>query len=234
MVVKKQGLDKTKLISVMKKFIGTKKTDPEHTKYFKIENGIDYLAADMNNNNGIAAHIYLKNIELWKKEDGSVIWATPANKDEITTIPSNPGYPDVKSLFHSNFLDGYNSYIIKDEDLDKFVKFHEAIEKIGKMSGNDFVAVLNTGKDFMFFTVGHSDVELYWKYETDPVQGEDTYGYPYDPSIMVNAFKALKDLKATDIKMHLKDNVSPIFFTAIDNDYEMNIAVQRKLTRDGG
>ncbi|AGY48705.1 hypothetical protein Staley_22 [Bacillus phage Staley] len=230
---KKTGIDQSKLITVMKKFIGTRQSDPEHTKYFKIENNVDYLAVDLNNNGGLAAHIYLKNRELWKKETGEVKFAIPTSKDKVEFKASIPEYPDVKSVFHPDFLRGYNGYKIGDEDVDKFIKVHESMEKIGKMSGKDFVTVLNTGTNFLLFTIAHSDVEFMWKYETEMTEGHDTYGYPYDPSIMVNAFKALKDLKAEGIKMFLKDNKSPIFFTAMDNDYEMNIAVQRKLMRDG-
>jgi hypothetical protein len=231
---KKTGIDQTKLISVMKKFIGTRKTDPEYTKCFKIENNVDYLAADLINNGGLAAHIYLKNRELWKKETGEVKFAFPKEKDKMDIVQSVPEYPDVKSIFGPNFLEGYVGHKIKDDDVDKFIKIHEAMEKIAKMSSKDFVTVLNASNGRMLFTVAHSDVELSWIYNAEVEGSNNTFGYPYDPSIMVNAFKALKDLKAENIKMHLKDNNSPIFFTAIDNDYEMNIAVQRKLMRDGG
>ncbi|AKC02649.1 hypothetical protein CPT_Stills21 [Bacillus phage Stills] len=233
---KKQGLDKKKLLAAMKRFIGTTQNDPEFTKYFKVENGIHYSATDMKKNNAIAAYIFLENIELWEKGTGVDYFAKPETGENIKTVSSIPGFPEVRGLFREGFLNGYNEVILNLDDLDDFIKLHEAMEKISKLSGKDFAAGFHVMDSEVCFWNVHSAVDFSYKYKTDVTFNADpkVHHFFYDPLVMVNIFKALKDLKTlTTLKMHIKDNKSPVFFTGNDHDYKVYMAIQRKIVRDG-
>ena len=232
---KKVGLNKKKLISVMKKFIATTDKAPEFSKYFKIENGIHYSATDMNANAPIASYIFLKNIELWEKGTGVDLFAKPVDTEEITTVQSIPGYPEVRGLFKEGFLDGYNEVIIDFKDIDKFIKLHEGMEKISKLSGKDFAAGLHFMDSELCFWVCHSVVDLGYKYPCDINFEADpkVHHFFYDPVVMLNILKSIKEFKDLEtFSMHIKDHKSPIFFTGKDSDYEVYMAIQRKIVRE--
>jgi hypothetical protein len=249
--IKADLLDEKKLKTILKRFLGSKAADPEITKYYRVENGIHYMATTL----GSAVSIYFKN-----KHDGTYTSGTgqsffrkplPNDKfedvqaiaelEEITEgkkkikVPTGNyyEYPDIAGMFNSFDLKEFEEIEIPIEDADQFIAVHEAMEKAAKVGGNYNTAVMHVSGTLISVSLYDSKLTFSWAYDYEQNGDIDfaIYNYHYDFSLMVSIFKSLKDLKPDRIKMYVKDINSPILFIGETIEYNFNFAIQRKMVR---
>lgn len=245
--VKHDIIDEKKLTTIMKRFLGTKEGDPEVTKFFKVENGINFMATTF----GSAVQIYFKN-----KFEGSFVKGTgktffrkpmPNSKFEDTDfiaemetitegkkkIKKPTGrfleYPDVSGMFKNHNLDEYYCIDIPAERADDFIAVHESMEKAAKVGGMYNTAELFASNERLLFKLYDSVVRFEWNFIIDNEDEFVVKEYHYDFSLMVAIFKSLKDMKVSKIHMYIKDKNHPILFVGQTTDYSFNFAVNRKL-----
>lgn len=249
--VKFELLDEKKLKAIMKRFLGTKEADPEVTKYYRVENGINYMATTL----GAAVQIYFKNKHegTYTKGTGQNFFRKPLPSDksedvqfipEMETITEGKKkikratgnyleYPDVVGMFNGFDLKEFQEILIPVDDADLFISVHEAMEKASKVGGSYNTAELTIDYEKLIFSLHDSPVLFHWSYMLEELL-DSSFAmdhYYYDFSIMVSIFKSLKDLKPDRIKMYVKDNQTPIVFTGETIEYNFNFAMQRKLVR---
>lgn len=248
--IKADLLDEKKLRTILKRFLGSKAADPEITKFYRIENGINYMATTL----GSAVQIYFKNKYdgTYTKGTGENFFRKPlpndkhedvkfiAEYEEITEgkkkIKKPTGatldYPDIAGMFKSYNLDEFYEIFIPTDDLDKFIAVHESMEKAAKVAGDYNTTALNISTDRLYFRLHDSEVRFDWSYHLHDV--DDNFfikDYNYDFSLMIAILKSLKDLKPDQVKMYAKDKNSPLLFVGQTVEYNFNFAIQRKLVR---
>lgn len=242
-------LDEKKIKTIMKRFLGTKESDPDVTKYYKIENGINYMATTI----GSAVQIYFKN-----KHDGRLIKGTgetffrkPLANDKNEDVQAIPemetitegkkkikrptgnaiDFPDVSGMFQAFDMSQFYEINIKVEDIDDFIAVHEGMEKMSKLGGLYNTAEIMVTNERLRFHLHDSPVEFKWSYE---IMQDDKFvlmSYHYDFSLMNSILKSLKDLKLDAIKMYVKDKGNPILFIGETSEYKFNFAINRKLVK---
>jgi hypothetical protein len=249
--IKADLLDEKKLKTILKRFLGSKSADPEITKYYRIENGIHYMATTL----GSAVSIYFKN-----KHDGTFTSGTgqsffrkplPNDKHEDVQaiaeleeiaegkkkikVPTGNyyDYPDIAGIFDKFDLKEFQEVEIPIDDVDQFIAVHEAMEKAAKVGGIYNTAVISITGTFIGIELYDSPLEFSWSYDYEQAGDLDfcIANYYYDFSNMVAIFKSLKDLKPDRIKMYVKDKNTPILFIGETVEYNFNFAIQRKLVR---
>jgi hypothetical protein len=249
--IKADLLDEKKLKTILKRFLGSKAADPEITKYYRIENGIHYMATTL----GSAVSIYFKN-----KHDGTFTSGTgqsffrkPLPNDKFEDVQAIAEleeiaegkkkikvptgnyheYPDISGMFNSYNLNEFFEVTIPLEDADQFIAVHEAMEKASNVGGNYNTAeIVVMSAERILITLYDSPVKFDWNYSFG--ESDKSFllrNYHYDFSLMVSIFKSLKDLKPDRIKMYVKDNQTPILFVGETVEYNFNFAIQRKLVR---
>lgn len=249
--VKASLLDEKKLKTVMKRFLGSKESDPEITKYYHIENGINYSATTL----GSAIYIYFKNKHdgTFTKGTGETFFRKPLANDKNEDVKFIPEYeivtegkkkvkratgrtleyPDVAGMFRKFDLKEFVEIDIDVEDLDDFIAVHEAYEKAAKVGGRYFAIRLDINETELKVSAHDSKLEFNWTYQFPKFIDSNfaLSGWHYDPSLMISIFKSLKDLKPDRVKMYVKNEETPILFVGQTIEYNFNFAIQRKLVR---
>ena len=245
--VKINLLDEKKLVTIMKRFLGTKKSDPEVTKYFRVENGLHYMATSM----GSAVWIHFEN-----KFDGSFtvgngksFFRKPLPKDKFVDVVAIPeiitykdgnknieqatgrtlDYPDIPKMFSEHQLENFEDIEIKTSDVDSFISVHEAMSKVSKIGGLYNTTFMDIKDNVIKISLHDSPLTLGWEYVI-PNQNVH-FEYYYDFDLMMNIFKSLKDMKVDKISMYVKDENHPIIFTGRTLEYNYKFAINRKLVR---
>lgn len=247
--IKSALIDEKKLTTIMKRFLGTKEADPDITKYYRVENGINFMATTF----GSAVQIYFNNRfeGTFTKGTGQNFFRKPLPKEQHEDVDRIPEievikdgakkikrltgeyleYPDISGMFKSYNLDEFCKIEMPSEDADKFIAVHEAMEKAAKVGGMYNTARMNLGRVTMDMSLHDSEVEFNWRYYL-PEKIDSFFTmehYHYDFSLMISIFKSIKDLKVDKIEMYVKDMDHPILFVGKTVEYNYYFAIARKL-----
>jgi len=249
--VKSDLIDEKKLTTIMKRFLGTKESDPDETKYYRVEDGINFMATTY----GSAVQICFQNKHAgsFTKGTGKNFFRKPLPKDKYEDVDFIPEmetitdgkkkikkptgriheYPDIASMFNQYNLAEFGKVEIPVDDIDQFIAVHEAMEKAAKVGGMYNTAQLGIDRQRLTITLYDSPLNFTWEYWiTDEVVSYFTLEcYHYDYSLMKDIFKSLKDLKVDAINMYVKDINNPILFVGSTMEYNFQFAIARKLTR---
>lgn len=247
--IKSNVIDEKKLVTIMKRFLGTKEGDPDITKYYRIENGVNFMATTL----GSAVQIYFNNRHegTFTAGTGQDFFRKPLPKEqyedvelipEIVTIPDGKKkikqatgrtleYPDISGMFKKFNLNEFYKIEMPAEDTDQFIAVHEAMEKAAKIGGAYNTAELLVSSQRLHFKLYDSPVTFEWGYNHDQENDVDFFlkDYHYDFSLMTSIFKSIKDLKVDKIEMYVKDKDHPILFVGKSLEYDYYFAIARKL-----
>lgn len=248
--IKSNVIDEKKLVTIMKRFLGTKESDPDVTKYYKIENGINFMATTF----GSAVQIYFKNRHegTFTAGTGKDFFRKPLPKEqyedvdqipEIVTIPDGKKkikqatgrtleYPDISAMFKNFDLDKCCKIEMPADDIDQFIAIHEAMEKAAKVGGKYNTARLDVTTRELVISLYDSPLGFNWKYPLEEsIRSYFEMVYHYDFSLMTSIFKSIKDLKVDKIEMYIKNEFHPILFVGKTLEYDYYFAIARKLVK---
>ncbi|WP_257064305.1 hypothetical protein [Priestia megaterium] len=215
-----KGIDEKVLATVMKKFLSTKKSDPEHLKFYQVVDNVDYYATSM----GSAAGIMFVN--KYDYRDGTKHYVKPLPKDKKELADHVPNYPDVKNLFEEE-LDGYEEIVIT--DIDKWIAIHETMVKTKPLTGMYGTAKMTIRDGKIIINLHDNEAKLYWKYHIESDYMMQPYFYDFE--LMLGIWKSIKDLKLESIKLMVKNNQSPLHFVGSSVEYNFRFALNRKLVK---
>lgn len=247
--VKSDLIDEKTLTSIMKRFLGSKKSDPDVTKWYRVENGINFMATTF----GTACHILFKNKfeGSFTKGTGENYFIKPGTNGKFERVEAIPEietikdgkknierptgnyleYPDVVGMFQKHNLDEYYKIEMSIEIIDEYIAVHEAMSKASKIGGEYNTANLKIVNNKLSIELYDSPLNFVWGYELDQKDYFYIANYYYDFDLMISILKSLKDLKPEKIEMYLKDISQPIFFIGKTTEYTYNFAINRKLVR---
>lgn len=247
--IKNSLIDEKKLTTIMKRFLGSKEADPDITKYYRVENGINFMATTL----GSAVQIYFKNrhegsftkgtgqnffrkpLPKEKYEDVDAIPEIEVTKDGAKKIRKPTGryleYPDVSGMFKKFNLDEFYKIEMPADDIDQFIAVHEAMEKAAKVGGIYNTAELLVSSQRIHIKLYDSPLTFEWAYSHDQENDIDFFmkDYHYDFAFMTSVMKSIKDLKVDKIEMYVKDKDNPILFVGKTVEYDYYFAIARKL-----
>lgn len=216
-----KGLNKKKLNTALKRFLSSRKSDPDYVKYYQIKDDVDYFATTM----GSAASVRLKN--KYGHRDGTVKYIKPLAKGKQEVVDHIEDFKDIEGLFTETNFDEYEGVAI--EEIDKWVAIHEVMTKTKPLKGDYGTANMDIHKGYIKLSLYDNEAELSWKYKTDSIV--EMIGYKYDFSLMLNIMKLYKDFKIDKIHMYYKGIGHPIFFFSDAIGYKFETAINRKLVR---
>ncbi|WEM05646.1 hypothetical protein BSG01_007 [Bacillus phage BSG01] len=228
------GKEKLKKIDVvLKKFIASNKTDPDHLKAYMRIDDVDFAATDktiacmiMFRNKYDTRHTGIDYYQVHDKEFRKI--ENQAAIDEIAA-----GYPDVPALFHDLDLTDYDSFEVDQKEVEDLIKVNDAMIDICKMKGVSPVCELQMIKDVQFKILGVKDMSFEYKLDKEGllVWGEK---FTYDPALMANILKSIKELKkfVNKATFYMKDK-DRIIIKAVDVDYEYTFMLARKTGFEG-
>ncbi|OIS74629.1 hypothetical protein [Bacillus licheniformis] len=247
--VKYDIIDFKKLTTVMKRFLGSKKSDPEVTKWYKVVDGLHFMATTL----GSAVYILFKNkyAGTFNKATGKDFFVKPLSngkQEEVEAIPEleivtegkkkierptgrTLEYPDVVGLFNSFNLNDFHKVEIDVDDTDDFISVHEAMSKASKVGGPHNTAKMKIESNELLLKLHDSPIDFEFKYK---IKSDNRFcfgDYHYDFDLMTAIFKSLKDLKPYKIEMYVRDIDHPVLFVGESTDYNFNFAIQRILVR---
>jgi len=247
-----EPIDKKKLITVMKRFLGSKKSDPEVTKWFKVEGGVHYLATNL----GSAVQILLHNRYAGSyTENEKPVYIKPLSNEnrevsdfipEIETVSEGKKkkerktgkaleFPDVRGMFRSYDLSMFYKIPLDMDAIADLIAVHEAMKAASKVGGDYNTAELNiySGDNYNRLKISLYDSPLsmsYWR-EFDSEQSFNFGAYHYDYELMIAVLKSLKDLESNYVNFYVRNIDDRLFFVGKANHYDLNFAIQRKLVR---
>lgn len=242
------SLDEKKLNTIMKRFLNSKKDDPEETKWYYVENNVNFYATSLGASVEIAFQNKFEN--SYNKGDGENFFVQPAKEplvkdflEEMVEVGKGKkkewlptghkiAYPNVKGVFQKFNPKNFKRILIDDTVIDELLPVHEAIITLNKLGGNYKGAKLWAEGNTLF--IGVNDVKgiTNFQYEME-FKGDvfpKTNVFHYDPAYMVAILKTLKDLKTNRTIMYL-NNTDPILFYGKDVDYIYKMAFNRKLVK---
>lgn len=247
--IKADLIDEKTLTAIMKRFLGTKAADPDVTKYYRIEDGVNFMATTF----GSAVQILFSNkhIGTFTKGTGKNFFRKPLTKGEYEDVEFIPEmetvkegkksikkptgrileYPDVSAMFNKFDLNQFLEIEIPFDDLDDFIAVHEAMENAAKIGGTYNTAELSLTHNEMKISLYDSPLEFNWSYFINKTLHMD-YSfepYHYDFALMTSIIKSIKDLKVSEVRMYIKDTDHPILFVGSTVEYNYNFAINRKL-----
>lgn len=247
--VKSNLIDESKLTTIMKRFLGSKKSDPEITKWYKVENGINFMATNL----GSAFKIYFKNKfeGSFTKGTGEYFFIKPGTKGnfertdaipEIETVKDGKknverptgkylDYPDVSGMFKKYDFESFYKIEMPIGDIDDFISVHESMTSASKIGGPYNTACMNVVNNNLSIELYDSPLKFRWDYKLEEKDYFYIANYYYDFGLMLAILKSLKDLKPERIEMYIKDISQPIFFVGTTTEYHFNFAINRKLVR---
>ena len=187
------GLADEKVDSIMKKFLSSKKGDPENIKYYQVVDGVDYYATTV----GCAAGILFKN--KYDKHDGSVKFIQPLPKGKRELTDHIDDFRDVQSLFGLD-LSGYHK--LPFNDIDKIIKVYEAIDKVKKYGGIYHSSYLNiNGNVINIFNYDNDAAAIHSSFNLLDNQPHELLKYHHNPEYMLSIWKSINDLKLEELRM---------------------------------
>ncbi|AZU99041.1 hypothetical protein pW4_19 [Bacillus phage pW4] len=215
---------------VLKKFIASNKTDPDHLKAYMRIDDVDFAATDktiacmiMFRNKYDTRHTGIDYYQVHDKEFRKI--ENQAAIDEIAA-----GYPDVPSLFHDLDLRYHTEFTVDQKEVEDLIKVNDAMIDICKMKGVNPVCELKIIKDVYFKILGVKDMTFdYRLYKGSELPWES--GFTYNPELMANILKSIKELKkfVNTATFYYKDD-QPLVVRAIDVDYEYTFILARKIS----
>lgn len=239
-----------KLNTIMKRFLNTKKTDPEETKFYYVENGVNFYATSLGASVEIAFTNKFEN--SYNKGTGENFFVQPAKEpvvkdylEEMVEVGKGKKkewlptghkiqYPDVKGLFKRFNPKLFKRILIEPNMIDELVTLHETITTINKLGGMYKGAKLYAIGNKLVF--GVDDVAKLNKFEYTIDFVGDRFEQPsavfhYNPDFMIAVLKTIKDLKTNKTIMYLNDT-DPILFYGKDVEYIYKMAFSRKLVKE--
>lgn len=244
--VKAPLLDEKKLTTVMKKFLGTNKSDPEITKYFRIEDGLHFMATSI----GSAVWIHFENkfAGSFNKKSGNSFFRKILPKGVFIDVDGIPEmesvkegkktverptgrileYPDIPGMFAKYNLDEFNKLTVPNEDIEVFVGIHKAMSNVSKIGGLYNTANIRIENKKLTLSLHDSPVKFEWSYD---IESDFHFEYRYDFDLMSSIFESLKDMKVEEVDVYVKNEDSPIIFCGKTLEYQFKFAINRKLTQ---
>lgn len=238
-----------KLNTIMKRFLNTKKTDPEETKWYYVENNVNFYATSLGASIEIAFQNRFEN--SYNKGDGENFFVQPAketivadyipemvevgkgkNKETLPTGHSIP-FPDVKGLFKKYDPKNYKRILVDEDFISEMISFHESLVSFLKLGGNYATAKISANGNKLIFGVhdikGMKNFKYEYEFKGDCFEVE-TEPFYYNPEYVVAILKALKDLKVNKTIMYFNAK-DPILFYGKTIDYIYKFAFNKKLVR---
>jgi len=225
------GKEKLKKIDVvLKKFIASNKTDPDHLKAYMRIDDVDFAATDktvacmiMFRNKYDTRHTGIDYYQVHDKEFRKI-----ENQSAIDEIAA--GYPDVPSLYHNLDLTDYDSFEVDQKEVEDLIKVNDAMIDICKMKGLNPVCELQMIQNVNFKVKGVKDMSFEYKLDKEGllVWGEK---FTYNPELMANILKSIKELKkfVDTATFYMKDKEN-LIVRAVDVDYEYTFILARKIS----
>jgi hypothetical protein len=225
------GKEKLKKIEVvLKKFIPSNKTDPEHLKcYMKIDE-VDFAATDKT----VACQIMFRNkydarhtgIHYYQIHDK--VFNKIENQAAIDEIAAD--YPDVPSLYHNLDLTDYLSFEVDQKEVEDLIKVNDAMIDLCKIKSLNPVCQLITSDNNVFFhLVGVTDMDFTYRLYKEELP-ENEICFSYNPELMANILKSIKELKKfTDKATFYYKEGKHLVVRAVDIDYEYTFMLARKI-----
>lgn len=227
------GKEKLKKIDVvLKKFIASNKTDPDHLKAYMRIDDVDFAATDktiacmiMFRNKYDTRHTGIDYYQVHDKEFRKI--ENQAAIDEIAA-----GYPDVPALFHDLDLTDYASFEVDQKEVEYLIKVNDAMIDICKMKGINPVCKLFAFNNVHLSVEGVKDMNFEYKLQQETPL--NTYiDFTYNPELMANILKSIKELKkfVNTAIFHYKEGESLVIRT-VDVDYEYTFMLARKIAEE--
>lgn len=242
-------IDKKKLTTIMKRFLNSKKSDPEITKWYRVERGVDFMATTLGSavqllfHNKYAGRLsknadknyYVKPLPKGEQEESDYIPEMETIKDGKKNITRPTGekldYPDVSGFFKNLNLNDYQKLEYDIKEIDNFISIHEAMSKASKVGGDYNTAEIEVIQGHLTFTLYDSPLNFECTFKSENEEEVHLDPYTYDFDLMISILKSLKDLSPDKIEMYVKDTESPIVFVGTTVDYHFYFAVHKKLVR---
>lgn len=236
-------IDPKKLITIMKRFCGSKATDEEVTKFYKVEDGLHYMATTLGSSvdilfsnkyagiyNQLGETYYTKPVKDAEKLDAIplMVEVKDGKKKKIMDTGRKIEFPDVRGIFDKHDLSTFGKLVMDKEEFDEMIMLHETIASMEKASGKSFTSILRVKDNKMLFTAYDTPYKFLYEKVVD-IEGECNINtYFYNPNFFVDIFKSLKDLDVENVTIYLKQN-SPILFESKNTEYVFKFAMNRKL-----
>lgn len=243
--VKVNLIDMNKLITIMKRFCGSKANDEEVTKWFKCEDGLHYMATNLGSSvdilftnnfagtyNPLGETYFTKPVKGSEKVDAIplLVEVKDGKKKKMMDTGRKLEYPDVNGIFDRYNLDEFAKVVIGKDEFVEIITLHEVIEKMEKLSGDSFTSVLRMKDNKLSFTVYDAPLKFLYEKEVE-IHGSGSVNlYFYNPSYFVNIFKSLKDLDVENVSIYMHDD-KPILFLSKGSEYTYKFAMNKKLVR---
>ena len=239
--VKVNLIDEKKVKTIMKRFCGSKATDPEITRWYMVKDGLHYMATTL----GSSVEIYFKNKFAGTYNPlGKTYFTKPTKDAEIVDaieqyVEVKDGkkkklmktghkleFPDVHGIFDKLNLEEFNKVVFSSEEFDEMIQIHETMLSMEKLSGRSFTTVLRIKNNKLMFTVYDSPFKF--MYEKIKETKAEVNTYFYNPTYMINIFKSLKDLGVEQVEMLIHPD-QPILFQSSNLEYIFKFAMNRKV-----
>ena len=201
-----EHITKAKLDTIMKRFLGSKVSDPEISKWYMVKDGLHFMATslgcavDLHFHNKYAGKFvpitnethFVKPAKGKEKEEVSdVIWELVDIKDgkkkERLKTGDTLEFPDVEGLFRRYEAATFDSFSLDLGSVDDLITIHEAIEKLAKLSDKGFCCALSIEEGILNFRTHDCPVDLSYNYDTKvDINLKDFY---YNPTYMIAILK---------------------------------------------
>lgn len=227
------GKEKLKKIDVvLKKFIASNKTDPDHLKAYMRIDDVDFAATDktvacmiMFRNKYDTRHTGIDYYQVHDKEFKKI-----ENQSAIDEIAA--GYPDVPALYHNLDLTDYVSFEVDQKEVEDLIKVNDAMIDICKMKGINPVCKLFAFNHVHLSVEGVKDMSFEYKLQQETPL--NIYiDFTYNPELMANILKSIKELKKfTDKATFYYKEGESLVVRAVDVDYEYTFMLARKISEE--
>lgn len=241
--VTKELISQSKLNTVLKRFLGSKATDEEVTKWYKCENGLHYMATNLGSSvdllftnnfagtyNPLGETYYSKPSKDAEKVDGidQYVEVKDGKKKKLMKTGHKLEYPDVKGLFDKYNLDDFGKITLTKDEFNEIISLHETMESMLKAYSNNSASVIKVNDGKISFTVYNTPYKFLFEKKVET--NASVKYYFYNPTFMVNIFKSLKDLDVDTVDLYI-NNVDPILFVSKSNEYTFKFAMHRLIVR---
>lgn len=235
------------LKSIMKRFLCSKATDDERTKWYRVEDGLHYMATTLGSsvdlifNNKYAGtfnkikEVGYKYVNL-KDEESDEIYEYVEFKEGKKKVKKKTGhiieYPDVKGLFDRFDLSKFDKVTIESKNFQEIIDIHDSMISMGKLGGTYFSSAFKISNGKFLFTVYDCKCKFMAECEVcdNTIIKYTTKVFIYNPEYMSSVFKTLKDLKVDYVDVYISDG-NPMLFLSENAEYTYKLAFHRKLIR---
>jgi hypothetical protein len=221
MIKENIDMNQKTLLTIMKRFLSSKKDDPDWIKYFQAVDGVDFLATS----DGSAVNLEFEN--KYDARSGEVKFLSPLPKGEMGEADDIPDYPNVKGVFDVNWSQ-YSSVTLT--DITKLIHLHEAMHKVKTLGGSYHSAMMSINNVFgLEISLYDNAVEMNFVDDIGDVDVE--LNFTYDIELMIAILKGLKDLKVDSFEIHYRYSADRIFITSSNTGYNFKFALAEKMVR---